>query len=216
MTEPSVVIEIPGNPRTKENNYMTTKRSKNIYIPSDLVRWEEEAHLIAVEAMKADGWPGPWAGRVTVAADFRFNTWHEKDITNFWKSILDALSGAVYDDDAQIDRTFQCRQKSSNNPGITLYVWFHDFDLNEIGRRRPREWHEFTCLDFDLPDVHPVVTTPDACHNKTRFASFGDGRKKSERAAKAATKRRNTSAKRKPATARKARPSRKKGPVRRP
>lgn len=216
MTEPSIVIDFPGNPKTKENNYLTTKRSKFIYVPSEIVAWEEEAHSVAVAAMKAAGWPGPWTGRVTVAADFRFNTWHEKDIPNFWKSILDALSGAVYDDDSQIDRTFQVRQKSSDNPGITVYVWFHDFDLNEIGRRRPREWNDFSCMDFDVPDIHPVVRDPGICKNKTRFASYGEGRKKIERSIKAANRRRKTSAKRKPTTARKARPTRKKGPVGRP
>jgi Holliday junction resolvase RusA-like endonuclease len=176
-----LVLEIPGDPKTKENSYKTTKKTKKIFVPKDLVDWEENVHTIATETMKLAGWPGPWAGRVTVAADIRFNSWHERDIPNFWKSLLDGLSGAVYDDDSQIDRTMQCRQKSSENPGITVYIWFHDFDFNDFGKKRPREWNELTCADIFFPDVFDVVASPDDVNNVTRFAQYGAGRKVEER-----------------------------------
>ena len=178
---PSIVIEFPGAPKTKKNHHRTTKRSKRLYLPTDIVEYEEQVKLIATEAMKKAGWPGPWAGRVTIAMDIAFPSWHEKDIQNYFDSVLDGMSGAVYDDDCIIDRTIQCRQKSSDNPGITVYVWFHDFDLNELGKRRPREWSDLSVMDFDFPDVYPIVATPADCTNRCRYATYGPGRKKFER-----------------------------------
>lgn len=217
MNKPSLIIEIPGKPLTKKNQHRTKRKSKALYLPKEVSDYEEMIHEIGLVAMREAGWPGPWTGRITVGADIRFNSWHEKDVQNYWDSLLDGLSGAAYDDDCQIDRAVCCRQKSSENPGITVYLWFHDFDLNELGTRRPREWVELSVLDIlaGAPEVYPVVTSPDDCTNMVRYAEYGMGRKKEERArgreaAAAKRAKSGTRQRKKPARKRAARPARRK------
>jgi Holliday junction resolvase RusA-like endonuclease len=171
--KPSIVITIYGKPITKENSFGKGK-SGHLFKQKKYVEWENNARFVATESMKNAGWPGPWAGRVGIMANFRFNTFNARDIQNYWKSILDALNGAVYDDDSQIDFTAQVRQKDSIDPSIILYVYFYDFMIDDLGKNKPQVWEEFDVCKLGIPAFYPVIYDP-ADAEPCKFSVYGEG-----------------------------------------
>jgi Holliday junction resolvase RusA-like endonuclease len=127
----SIQFIIPGIPKSKENKGQFNKRSYYFKKYPELIAWEDMVNSIAISAMKDAGYPGPYKGRCKISATFTYESWKRCDITNYWKSLNDALNGAVWMDDSQVDAAEQVRQVDRDNPNIAISISFYDFSFEE-------------------------------------------------------------------------------------
>lgn len=204
---PSVVFNIPGQPKSKENKGAFGRGSFYSKTHKEIKLWEEEVGKIAKAAMEEAGWTGPWKGRVGIMADMTFADYGRKDITNYWKSLNDALNDVVYLDDSQIDFAATCRNKDKNAPGIYVEVYFFDYMYAPVSAKRPDPYKIFSIakvkFDFDLK-VHSkehrlnkkyvgkFLTEEEVAEKETKRKQVNDAKRKTKNGnrAKASRKRR--------------------------
>jgi Holliday junction resolvase RusA-like endonuclease len=127
---PALILNIPGPPKTKENK---GQFNKSFYFKTheDIVNWEVKVNHLAIAEMKKRGFIGPYRGRCRIVAAQTYESWKRCDITNYWKSLNDALNGACWIDDSQVDAAESVRFVDRECPGVRIMVWFYDIDFNE-------------------------------------------------------------------------------------
>lgn len=107
-----------GRPRTftrgKVTHTITPQRTRDY---ESTIRAQAHAEVYLQHGFK---WPMRAAMRVTV--DAYMPTRRRVDVDNIAKAALDAMNGAVYDDDAQVSRLTIERHYDPTNPRISVAV----------------------------------------------------------------------------------------------
>lgn len=130
-SKPALELWIPGPPKTKENKQGFGNGRYYNQKHKDVVEWEIMVNHLAIDKMKELGFTGPYKGRCRIMAAQTYESWKRCDITNYWKSLNDALNGAVWMDDSQVDAASCYRFIDRDNPGVRIWVWFYDIDFTE-------------------------------------------------------------------------------------
>lgn len=129
--KPAIEFWIDGPPKTKENKGAFSRSGWFTKKHEDIVNWEVYVNHMAIRHMRDAGWPGPYTGRCKIVAGQTFESWKKCDITNYWKSLNDALEGACWVNDWQVDDARAVRFIDRGDPGIYVMVWFFDMDFME-------------------------------------------------------------------------------------
>lgn len=116
------VIEITllGEPKSTQHCYKYTCRGGYIhsYLDSKCVTLKEDYAWQARTQFTGE----PLDGRLIVTMKLYHKTRRKADIDNFNKLVFDALTGIVYEDDAQIDTLCITKHYDKNNPRVELSI----------------------------------------------------------------------------------------------
>lgn len=203
---PALVLWIPGPPKTKENK---GQFNKSFYFKTheDIVEWECKVNHLAIAEMKRRGFIGPYKGRCRIVAAQTYESWKRCDITNYWKSLNDALNGAVWVDDSQVDAAEVVRFVDRDDPGVRIMIWFYDISFEEsfgTGKKSktgkeimkyPPKYGIFDLRGFEYRTRMECVEKPEDT-KPSRFGSFVRLKtleeRKRERAQGSTTKKKST------------------------
>lgn len=156
LEDATIHFRIDGIPKTKENKGNVGNKRYYYKKHGDIVKWELDVAKLSKEVMKKNGWKGPWLGRVGMVANFTFKDHRLRDLTNFWKSLNDAMNGVVYKDDCQIDFAASARMVDKTDPGIEVWLFFYDYEIGGQGKK-PNPWKDFDISDIGVPDFKRVA-----------------------------------------------------------
>lgn len=112
---------IPGQPVPKGR----PRFSKHAFTPKRTRDYEKAARHTAFQAVQQwQNTHGGWGlqNRYSVSLFLFFSDLRKRDLDNAGKSILDAMNGVVYNDDAQIDELFARRLVDKDVPRAVVSV----------------------------------------------------------------------------------------------
>jgi crossover junction endodeoxyribonuclease RusA len=112
------VIIFEGEPRSTQHIYRT-RPGGGVYMTSEAKALKDEYAWLA-KAQNAS--KPPFTERLSVSIALFFKTKTKRDLDNFNKLILDALTGIVYEDDNQIDDLHIVRHHDPQQPRIVITV----------------------------------------------------------------------------------------------
>jgi len=119
MSDRKVTLEVTGHPVAKgRGRAVNTPNGPRIYTPGKTAKWEQDARLVARQAMEGRA---PFDGPVLLTVDAVFSPaaswpkWRREaalahgiqhtmkpDVDNLAKAALDAINGIVFQDDRQV------------------------------------------------------------------------------------------------------------------
>jgi Holliday junction resolvase RusA-like endonuclease len=114
-------IVLSGEPKSTQHIYKYACRGNH---PALYMTAEGKALKTAYQWEAKSQWgKRPLSGDVMMSINFYFKTLHKRDLDNQNKLVLDALTGIVYNDDAQIHDLRLIRRYDRKNPRIEIVVW---------------------------------------------------------------------------------------------
>lgn len=141
-----IKITVPGEPLSKSNalkmrfNYKT--RQAETYYDSNIVEYEEKVKEYAIAAMEEGSYRMYSKGPVKLKIYYYLCSNRRKDLPNLDKSIADAMSGVVYDDDSQVVESHEYKLYDKENPRV------------EIEISRPTSTAVTEIYDYSLPNKY--------------------------------------------------------------
>jgi Holliday junction resolvase RusA-like endonuclease len=115
-----VKIVLSGEPKSTQHIYRYACRGSfaSMYMTAEGKAIKEAYHWEAKSQWRAK----PLSGDISVTIEFFFATKRRRDLDNQNKLVLDALSGIVYEDDAQIAELHLLRRHDTKRPRIEVSV----------------------------------------------------------------------------------------------
>jgi len=131
-----VTLRLPLPPPV---NHMYRVFRGRIVKSSAATRWQTAARLLALEAMREAGEPGPAARPVRVTVEFQYRARRRGDLDGPLKCLLDGLNAACYDDDRRVVALrVVCTERAGCDAAIVTVEDAHDRDETDANGRRPR------------------------------------------------------------------------------
>ena len=124
----NIVINIPGNPVSTNHLYSTVGRRR--VLNQKAKAWKS---VVAVEyqvnSMAQHGRVVKFENKLFVLLEYYFKDNRRRDVTNYDKAILDALTGIAYNDDSQITACLSIKRKW-NEAGTKITICdLNDYDF---------------------------------------------------------------------------------------
>jgi Holliday junction resolvase RusA-like endonuclease len=163
LPPPNICITLNGPPRSKENKGAFGRGTWFNRKHAEIVAWECELNWKAIEEMKNLGYSGPFKGRCRITVAMTYESWKRCDITNYFKSLNDALNGAIWVDDSQVDDARIVRLIDRDDPKVYLMVWFYDlnYETEYPKRKYPNESQIFNLVNYDYVCTRGFITCPE-------------------------------------------------------
>ena len=109
-------LTVPGQPKPKARAQFNSK-TKSFYTPFKTRAYEKKVHWYARQAGKR------FSGPVVVEIEFYRQNGVDCDIDNLAKSILDGLTGSVFDNDTQVVGLVLWKRRDSTHPRAEIAVY---------------------------------------------------------------------------------------------
>lgn len=113
-------ITLKGNPQSTNHIYKSRSIGKfvSVYMSKEGKDLKESYQWQAKSQWKSK----PLTGDIDLRVELFFGDLRKRDIDNYNKLILDALTGIVYEDDSQIQSLLIVKNYDKKNPRITIQV----------------------------------------------------------------------------------------------